>query len=324
MRAHQLKVCLLGRLHDNDPDNFPGNAEVCDGADNDCNGLADYFVSHPTVYLTSAYAAPGVHRYTAETDTWETIADPPDTTRSLLTNDGSVVYLLGQDNVIYAYDPVTEQWSASAVPGPPGGESNQPMGNFQWFDAGFYYCLADTSTLRFYRGGTWFQTALPANCAASGDWDEAGNELYLRTYQQRSFMVVDTLTDNVTRELIDAASVVEFSRTGSFSGGNFYVRSYDGTIRERDGVTGASVDTGALPDSVHTASASDRVTGLIYFAGYQNDGDVFQVFDPTDHSLTRLADSPLVPDHSTLTVLPGPVVTEEDLDGDGFPDACPP
>jgi hypothetical protein len=44
-------------------------------------------------------------------------------------------------------------------------------------------------------------------------------------------------------------------------------------------------------------------TGLVYIGGYDDKPSVFQVYDPADNSLTTLAPSPPVGNHSSITVM---------------------
>lgn len=57
---------------DTDPNNFPGNAEICDGQDNDCDGDADDVIAESEVDLDGR-RAPGVR--TMETNLGNLVAD---------------------------------------------------------------------------------------------------------------------------------------------------------------------------------------------------------------------------------------------------------
>ena len=149
----------------------------------------------------------------------------------------------------------------------------------------------------------WKPTALGARGSSAGSWDRAKNELYIRTWAEMGFQVINTGTDAVVRTISDIVPVTENSRFGSLSGGFFYVRAFTGTVQKLDAITGVKADTGKLPTANHSASETDVTTGLVYIGGYDDNPSVFQVYDPADNSLTTLAPSPPAGNHSSITVM---------------------
>jgi hypothetical protein len=147
------------------------------------------------------------------------------------------------------------------------------------------------------------EIGLPNVGSCAGSWARAKNELLLRSHQQTGFMVVRTLDDLVIRSVTDPAPISEPSRTGALSGPFFYVRGMSGPLERLDAQTGMKTNTGQYPASPQTASDTDPATGAIYLAGYQAQANFFQRYDPGPNMLVSLADAPVVPDLSTITVM---------------------
>ena len=275
-----------------------GNTSGFDG----CNALCEP-EGEPKVYLASALSDFGFHGYYAAADAWVTLPGPPSITYSQLTNDGERVYLLGIDNVIYQYSPEAMQWEVAPIPGPGPQLADQPVGLFKWTDQGMYYLQDAFTTLHHFKDGAWVQIGLPnvGSCAAT--WSAAKDELILRSYLQSGFMVVRTLDDVVVRSFTDVTQIPEPSRMGSLSGPFFYIRGMYGPIERLDAVHGMKTSTGQFPGSPQTASDTDAATGSIYLAGYQAQAHIFQRYDPGPNTIVDLADAPLVPDLSTITVM---------------------
>src|SRR5439155_1756939 len=63
------------------------------------------------VYATGANGGGGFFGYDIARDAWSLLPNPPAATSSQLTSDGTAVYLLGQDNVIYRYSPANMKWT---------------------------------------------------------------------------------------------------------------------------------------------------------------------------------------------------------------------
>jgi len=157
-----------------------------------------------------------------------------------------------------------------------------------------------------YREGSWTSFDLGGSGSCAGSWDQQNDELYIRSYSQLGFKVIDTTTDTVVRTIVDAIDVGENSRSGSYFNGNFYARTWEGSFQRLDAQSGAKQDTGATPLSFHTATDTDFASGLIYVSGYEDFSTSFQVFNPSNNSLMTLADQPSVTNHSTITVLRQP------------------
>ena len=275
-----------------------GNVASRDGCSASCQPEG-----RPNLYLTSALSDFGFHGYFIATDAWVTLPSPPSLTYSQLTNDGDRVYLLGIDNKIYAYAPEAAQWSEWPVPGPDAELANQPTGYFKWTDHGFYYLQDGLTTLYHYKEDSWLKIGLPNVGSCAGTWARAADELLLRSHQQTGFMVVRTLDDVVIRSVTDPSPISEPSRKGSLSGAFFYIRGMNGPLERLDAINGMKTDTGQFPASSQTASDTDPATGSIYLAGYQAQAKYFQRYDPGPNNIVSLADSPPVPDLSTITVM---------------------
>jgi cysteine-rich repeat protein len=275
-----------------------GNARAGDGCDADCQPEG-----RPDVYLASALSDFGFHGYHSALDVWETLPGPPSISYTQLTNDGERVYSLGLDNTIYAYSPDTREWSIDPTPGPGLDLAGVPTGFFKWTDRGFYYVQDGPTTLYHFVDDAWVTIALPNVGSCAGTWVRADDELYIRSHQQTGFMVVRTLDDVVVRSVTDIVQVPEPSRMGAVANGFFHVRGMFGPIERLDAITGEKSSTGVFPKSAQTAADVDQATGSIYLAGYQNQATSFQRYDPVDNQLVTLADSPGVPDLSTITVM---------------------
>lgn len=279
-----------------------GMEECDDGDDVDDDGCSNACIAASSyVFLTSSNGDVGFHRYAIIDDSWTTVTSPPSTTRSQITNDGVSVYSMGSDNTVYEYDPVDDSWT-NLMPGP-GAETGSPIGLFQWFPDGFYYLKDSTSTMYVHRNGAWTSFALTSAGSCAGTYDADQQELYVRTYSQLGFQVIDTTTDTVARTVADATGVSENSRSGSFVDGYFYSRIWDGPFQRFDGTTGTKTSMLGDPVSSHTATDTDVSTGRIYVAGYGGQGSIFQVYDPVADVMIDLAPSPNVSNHSTITVM---------------------
>jgi cysteine-rich repeat protein len=297
--------CVAGCVAASCGDGFIwAGSETCDDGnqvdDDGCSATCAFEVLGQ-VFLTSSNGSVGFYSYDIEANAWSTLTNPPVTTYSQITNDGELVYLMGVNNTVYAYDVEQAAWS-NLMPGP-GSLTSAAIGYFQWFDEGFYYLKDGQSTMYVYRNGAWTNFNLGGEGSCAGTWDQATGELYIRTYDQLGFRVVDTSNDTVVRTIVDTTSVGENSRTGSYWNGNFYGRTWDSAFQRLDAQDGSKQDTGATPGSEHTGTDTDFSTGLIYVSGYGGQGTVFQVFDPSDDSITTLANQPMVDNHSTITVM---------------------
>ena len=275
-----------------------GNLVSNDGCSATCTGE-----SIGKVFLTSSNGSQGFYGYTIANNTWATLTNPPVPTYSQITNDGKVVYLLGNNNIIYQYNPLNNTWSASATPGPNAQLAAQPIGYFKWTNQGFFYVKDGSQTLYSYKNNVWSTTNLPAAGSSAGSWDKSKNELYIRTYGQLGFQVINTTTNAVVRNIVDAGGVGENSRTGSFSGGFFYTRDFTGPFQKYDAMVGTKTNTNQTPLSGHTATDTDVTTGLIYIAGYSGQANLFQRYSPANNTISSLANSALVDNHSTITVV---------------------
>ncbi len=257
------------------------------------------------IYLTSSNGTAGFYGYTIANNTWATLTSPPNVTYSQITNDGTSVYLLGNNNVIYKYNQANNSWSVDPTPGP-NAEAASPIGFFKWTNQGFYYLKDGGTNLRHYKNGAWSVVVLPVAGSSAGSWDKVKNELYIRTYGQLGFRVINTLNDATARTIVDVTGVGENSRTGSYVNGFYYGRTFTGTLQKLDAVSGVKTDTLKQPGSDHMGSDADNATGFVYLSGYGGTPTVFQRYDPVQNVITSLANQPSVSNHSTITVMNAP------------------
>ncbi len=285
---------------------WAGNETCDDGNVNDGDGCdAGCQVEAPgLVFLASALGDAGFYGYDIEQDSWTSLTSPPQTTYSQITNDGTNVFLMGSGNTIYAYDIDEDSW-ADVTPGP-GGTTDSPVSYFQSSPEGLYYLPDGQSTMWVHRDGTWTMFDIGGAGSCAGSYDRENNELYIRTFAETGFRVIDTTNDTVVRTITDKTpSITEPLRAGVYWDGNFYTRSFSGSIQRLDAQDGTKVDTGVTPASPNSGMATDVLTGLIYVSGWGLDTTTtsFEVFDPSDDSITTLADQPATLNHSTITVV---------------------
>ena len=280
--------------------------EQCDDGnmiDNDaCSNTCKTVVKADKIFLTSSNGTAGFYGYTISNNTWATLASPAAVTYSQITSDGTLVYQLGSDNKIYQYNPANNTWAVNATPGPGANLANVPIGFFKWTAQGFYYVNDGDQTLLHYKNNAWQQIAWGVAASCAGSWDKAKNELYIRTWAQLGFKVLNTTNDTIARTITDATAVGENSRTGSLSGAFFYTRISNGTLQKFDAITGVKTDTQQKPVSDHTATDTDNSTGNVYISGYSNPTS-FQRYSPANNMITTLANQPSLSNHSTIVVL---------------------
>jgi hypothetical protein len=260
------------------------------------------------VYLTSSNGTPGFYGYDRASNAWSILASPPVVTYTQLTTDGSLVYLLGQDNVIYAYNPSTGAWSG--VSNGPGGLSAQPIGFFKWTPSGFYYLKDGTSTLYHQIAGSWTGIGLSAAQSSAGSYDPVSGNLYIRGWSNLSLTVVSTAIDAQIAYYPNGTGVGENSRAGSYYNGYFYERDWSGPFMKVDVTNGFTVNTGVAPSEGHVSTDTDTSTGDIYVGPYWPTGQTFEVYNANSSSLMVLAPVPVnVSNHSTIVVVKGAVDT---------------
>ena len=264
-------------------------------ADSDCGDFG-------RIYLTSANGDQGFYEYDVAANTWATLPNPPSVTHSQITTDGTNVYLLGSDNMIYQYSPPRSQWSL--VQGGPGPESSQPIGFFKWTPLGWYYAKDFTMTLHFSPFGAWSTFNLPSEASCAGTYEPASGNIYLRTGNSLGVMIISAASSSVTQEWLSPLPCFENSRTGSFLAGFFYTRNDSGPIHQMNMANGEIFDTGVLPSESHTSSDVDPGLGRIYFGPYEPTGTTLQMYEPMLGALTTLAPSPVsVTNHSTIVLV---------------------
>jgi cysteine-rich repeat protein len=284
-------------------DGILGPAEPCDDGNLvDGDGCSAACTVEPNLFAINK-GTPEFFGYGIATDAWAALPVAPVTTDSQLTNDGTLVYLLGVDNVIYTYEPESQVWDASAIPGP-GFAVDNHVNFFEWTDQGFFAMTPNSQELHVYKDNTWSTIDLPARGSCAGSWDRSTNELCIRSWGEMGFQVIDTINLVLVRTITDKTFLDEDSRDGSLSGGFFYTRSLFGPLQKFDVISGARFETGQQPTSAWTTTDTDVATGMVYISGSNLWSAVFQRYDPAQNALTTLAASPLPENgHSLITVM---------------------
>ncbi|HJL05441.1 MAG TPA: hypothetical protein RMH85_30350 [Polyangiaceae bacterium LLY-WYZ-15_(1-7)] len=250
-----------------------GGQRIDVGVDDDGDGTLDPEEIDDTAYLCDeggtarflflanwAASNTDFDRYDILADSWSAAAALPVTSRGQLASTGETVLMLGTDNNVYEYDVDADAWSmAFAGPTP----APTSFSFVRYLDGKLYVCDAQSTTLHVY-DGAWSTVTLPNTCSIAGGTDPAANEVYVKRYNQRGFMVIDATTDTLAREVNDATSIGENTSSASAYAGDFYVRATTGNVIRMDGTTGATTDTGVDPTGSYAAFYTDHDAGSIY------------------------------------------------------------
>lgn len=267
----------------------------CDAKrDTDCGGV---------VYMTSSNGSAGFYAYDVISNTWATLASPPATTHSQITTDGKEVLLLGDDNVVYGYDPAAKSWAK--VQDGPGPIASTPIGLFKWTPKGLYYVKDGTTMLMWSAAnGPWQNMNLAQTASSAGTYDAATNKLYVRIYSTLGMFVFDVAQNAITQTWTNPAGCGENSRSGSFFGGFFYTRDWSGPFQKMDVATGNVTSTNVAPSEGHTSTDVDPVSGDIFVGPYTPTGTTFQVFHTATNTIDTLAPAPVpLTNHSTIVLV---------------------
>lgn len=199
-------------------------------------------------------------RYDIEADSWTSVAALPVASRGQLASSGDAIWMLGTDNNVYRYDVAGDAW-AMEMAGPPSAPSTFAF--FRRLNGKFYVCSADGTTLSIY-DGAWSTVTLPNRCSIAGGVDPSTNEVFVKRYDQRGFMVIDAATDMLDREITEAMTTGENTSSAAAFGGDFYVRGVTGNVFRLDGTTGAVTDLGVDPTGSYAGFYADHDGRALY------------------------------------------------------------
>ena len=281
----------------------------CVGGDNccpsGCDANSDSDCGGGRVFLTSSNGTAGFYGYDVATNIWSTLPSPPSTTYSQLTTNGSFVYLLGSNNIIYRFTPSSSTWSVEQTG--PGSFASSPIALFKWTSSGFYYVNDGDTTMYRSSGNQWLTMTLPQPASCAGTYDPGSDRLYIRVYFNQSLMIWNTANDTLVQQWTNASSCGENSRSGSYYDGYFYSRDWSAPFSRMDVTNGQVTATAITPSEGHTATDVNPVTGDIFIGPYTPSGTAFQIYNVPNNSLTTVAPLPVaVSNHSTVVFVANP------------------
>jgi len=248
-----------------------------------CNGVSP---APPALYVYLANwngGTAGFDVYDIEADAWIAAANAPVNVRSQLASTGKRIRMVGSDDNIYEYNVTTDSWANLMAA--PVAFTTRVM--FRVVNEKMYVCQSNTTTLHVY-DGAWTTVTLANNCSIAAGKDESASELYIKTYGNAGFTVIDATTDAVARTITDATSTGENTSSGAYVDGAWYTRNSDGNIFALDSVTGAFTDTGDDPGGTWNAFYGDSTGGLLYIHSAAG----FDAYDPTTGAFTSLTTGP--------------------------------
>ena len=267
-----------------------------------CSAADDAECALGRVYMASVFYGTGFFEYTVATNTWLKLADPPVASRTQITTDGTNVYMIGEDTIIYAYNPAQAQWTA--VQDGPDAVVIGGISALRWTPQGFYFVNDDFPKIYYSVGDSWLSVDLPfpPSCAAS--YDPVSANLYLRIYDTQGVMVFNTVSNTVTQVWETPLLCKEETRAGSYLAGFFYTMTNEGPIHQTNMTDGTVINTGLIPSETYNPSSDvDPALGRIYFGPYNPTGTTFQVYEPMLGTLTTLAPAPEDNGASTIVVV---------------------
>lgn len=153
-------------------------------------------------------------------------------------SDRHVYVLADVGNEIHRYDMYTGEWQAWALA--PAVTENT-AGYLQWVGDGLCMGYWTVDFVHCHDGASWRTIDLTINPGLVSAWDPAENQLYVKTYKQFGFQVVDLDTDEVVRTILDASVTTELS-FGAYRQGVYYTADISGVYRF-DHETGAKLNT---------------------------------------------------------------------------------
>ena len=276
-----------------------GGQRIDVGIDDNHDGTLDSGEIDQTAYVCNAYTPPSgpQHAYLANwagfntqfdvydfaTDTWSSGAALPVTSVGQITSNGSLVVMLGTNNTVYDYDVTADAWTADGA-----GPSIGSYAFLEWLDGNLYACSANSATLHVRQANVWSTIALSAPCSAAGGVDATAHEVYVKTFGQAGFSVIDSLTNTVSRTIIDATSIAENTSSAAALSGELYTRSINGDILALDTTTGSRVDTGADPTGLFDAMVTEPDRQVVYIKSSTG----FSTYSPSLGTFTALSAGP--------------------------------
>lgn len=261
----------------------------------------------------SSSSAPSFNVYDSTTNTWNSKAILPGSNTTQLASNSTSVYALTEDANIYQYNATLDQWMFHLA-GPAASLGRNAISMFDIDVNGEFYWGKDGTSLLYYTvNGIWNSISTPATISSGSDIDKLTNQLMIRTYGQAGFFAYDINSQSFGTVCSSSTQVGENGRTGGYYNGNFYSSVFSGgNIIATDTSTCQQVDTGAALTATH-ASMEVSDTGLIYLNGYSSTQSVFEVYDISTNTFTRLANAPPCGsgDHCSIAIVENRVEVSE-------------